>query len=571
MFCFNWLRILEALLQHKHQTTEMKNIVRSAVAFAATIALFATANAQVIITDDGTGTGTTTWTNDNVYILDGFVFVNDGDVLTIEAGTVIKGMSGSGADASALVVARGAQIQANGTADAPIIFTFEADALDGSTPFNVRGQWGGVILLGAATLNSSPGETQIEGIPDTESRGLYGGTNDEDSSGSMTYVSIRHGGTDIGAGNEINGLTIGGVGAGTTLDYIEVISNADDGVEFFGGTASIKHVVTAFCGDDSFDYDEGWRGYGQFWCTVQEEGEGDRGGEHDGGTDPEDGMPYAHPVIYNATYIGRGAAAGKRALTLRDNAGGEYHNSIFYNWGKGIDIENLASGEDAYARFENNEIAFAGNVFDACTSLGLDATASDLFKITMGSGWASAADSTEAATSSAAAFEASFAANNNTVASTGLSWVIEEGSGLLNLVPNSDVPSGANPTMEWFEDVTYAGAFDPTNDCTWLEGWSMLSSRGFIGCSTGIAQAEARAFALFPNPTNGQITLVSDWNASQAMIQVVNFNGQEVFHSTQSVVAGQPLALDLTQLTAGMYIVTMTDGTRSHYSKLIVE
>lgn len=549
----------------------MKNIVRSAVAIVASFALFASANAQVIITDDGTGTGTTTWTNDNVYILDGFVFVNDGDVLTIEAGTVIKGMSGSGADASALVVARGGQIQANGTADAPIIFTFEADALDGSTPFNVRGQWGGVILLGEATLNSSPGETQIEGIPDTESRGLYGGTNDEDSSGSMTYVSIRHGGTDIGAGNEINGLTLGGVGAGTTLDYIEVISNADDGLEFFGGTASIKHVVTAFCGDDSFDYDEGWRGYGQFWCAVQEAGEGDRGGEHDGGTDPEDGMPYAHPIIYNATYIGHGADAGKRALTLRDNAGGEYHNSIFYNWGKGIDIENLASGEDAYARFENNEMAFAGNVFDACTSLGLDATASDLFKITMGSGWASAADSTEAATSSAAAFQASFAANNNTVAATGLSWVVEEGSGLLNLVPNSDVPAGANPTMEWFDDVTYAGAFDPANNCTWLEGWSMLSSRGFIGCSTGIAQAKARAFQLFPNPTNGHVQLVSDWNAAQATVSVVNFNGAAVFERTQAVVAGQPLALDLTQLAAGLYIVTMTDGTRSNYAKLIID
>jgi hypothetical protein len=571
MLRFNWPRISEAILRHKHQMKDMKNIVRSAVAIAASFALFASANAQVIITDDGTGTGTTTWTNDNVYILDGFVFVNDGDVLTIEAGTVIKGMSGSGADASALIVARGGQIQANGTADAPIIFTFEADALDGSTPYNVRGQWGGVILLGEATLNSSPGETQIEGIPDTESRGLYGGTNDEDSSGSMTYVSIRHGGTDIGAGNEINGLTLGGVGAGTTLDYIEVISNADDGVEFFGGTASIKHVVTAFCGDDSFDYDEGWRGYGQFWCTVQEEGEGDRGGEHDGGTDPEDGMPYAHPVIYNATYIGRGADAGKRALTLRDNAGGEYHNSIFYNWGKGIDIENLASGEDAYARFENNEMAFAGNVFDACTSLGLDATASDLFKITMGSGWASAADSTEAATSSAAAFQASFAANNNAVAATGLSWVVEEGSGLLNLVPNSDVPAGANPTMEWFDDVTYAGAFDPANDCTWLEGWSMLSSRGFIGCSTSIAQAEARAFQLFPNPTNGHVQLVSDWNAAHATVSIVNFNGAEVFQRTQAVVAGQPLALDLTQLAAGLYIVTMTDGMRSHYAKLIIE
>lgn len=235
--------------------------------------------AQIIITDDGSGTGTTTWTQDNIYILDGFVFVNDGDVLNIEPGTVIKGRSGSGADASALIVARGGVIHANGTQESPIIFTFESDALDGSTPFNVRGQWGGVILLGSAQLNSSPGETQIEGIPDNESRGRYGGIDNMDSSGSISYVSIRHGGTDIGAGNEINGLTLGGVGAGTTLDYIEVISNADDGIEFFGGTASMKHVVTAFCGDDSFDYDEGWRGYGQFWCTVQEEGEGDRGGD----------------------------------------------------------------------------------------------------------------------------------------------------------------------------------------------------------------------------------------------------------------------------------------------------
>ena len=549
----------------------MKNILRSALSLIAATGLMATLNAQVTITDDGSGTGTTTWTSDNVYVLDGFVFVNDGDVLTIEPGTVIKGKSGSGADASALVVARGGQIQANGTADAPIVFTFEADALDGSTPYNVRGQWGGVIILGQATLNSSPGETQIEGIPDTESRGLYGGTNDEDNSGSMTYVSIRHGGTDIGAGNEINGLTLGGVGAGTTLDYIEVISNADDGVEFFGGTASIKHVVTAFCGDDSFDYDEGWRGYGQFWCTVQEEGEGDRGGEHDGGTDPEDGMPYAHPIIYNATYIGRGASAGKRALTLRDNAGGEYHNSIFYNWGKGIDIENLASGEDAYARFENNEVAFAGNIFDACTSLGLDATASDLFKITMGSGWASEADSTEAATSSAAAFQASFAANNNSVAATGLSWVIEEGSGQLNLVPNSDVPAGANPTIDWFEDVNFAGAFDPSNDCTWLEGWSMLSSRGFIGCSTGIAQAEANAFSVYPNPTNGQFTLVSDWNAAQATIQITDLSGKLVFQSNQALVAGQPIAFDLNGIHSGLYIVSVTEGMRSQYTKLLVE
>ena len=145
-------------------------------------------------------------------------------------------------------------------------------------------------------------------------------------------------------------------------------------------------MLTAFCGDDSFDYDEGWRGYGQFWCTVQEDGDGDRGGEHDGGTDPEDGLPYAHPIISNATYIGQGTSAGKRAITLRDNAGGEYHKSIFFNWGKGIDIENLASGEDCYQRFINDEIKFSENIFDQCTNQGINAEAQDIFKVTMGSG-----------------------------------------------------------------------------------------------------------------------------------------------------------------------------------------
>ena len=147
--------------------------------------------------------------------LDGFVFVNDGDTLTIEAGTVIKGAPGTQADASALIVARGAYIVAEGTAEEPIIMTFEGDPLDGSIPYTTKGQWGGLILLGSAKLNSVPGESAIEGIPTSEARGLYGGDNDEDNSGVLKYISVRHGGTDIGAGNEINGLTFGGVGSGT--------------------------------------------------------------------------------------------------------------------------------------------------------------------------------------------------------------------------------------------------------------------------------------------------------------------------------------------------------------------
>lgn len=529
--------------------------------------------AQVVVTDDGSGTGTTTWTSDNTYVLDGFVFVNDGDVLTIEPGTVVKGRGGSGADASALVVARGGQIQANGTAEAPIVFTFEDDALDGSTPYDVRGQWGGVILLGSAQLNSSPGETQIEGIPDTEPRGLYGGDDDMDGSGTMTYVSIRHGGTDIGAGNEINGLTLGGVGSGTTLHHIEVISNADDGVEFFGGTASIKHVLTAFCGDDSFDYDEGWRGYGQFWCTVQDEGEGDRGGEHDGGTDPEDGAPYAHPVIHNATYVGRGAEAGRRALTMRDNAGGEYHNSIFYNWGKGVDIENLASGEDSYARFESAELALAGNVFDACTSLGSEATASDLFTISMGSGWSSEADSAAAAMSSMEAFTASFEGNGNSTAASGLGYMLEEGSGMLDLVPGSDLEATSEVTIEWFDTTAYPGAFDPESDCTWLDGWSMLSSRGFIGCGSNVMDvATSRpSLEVYPNPSNGQFAVNVGPNATWMQVQVTDLTGKLMFQEAFNATGNTTIQMNLQHLPKGLYFMTIGQGHPFQTAKVIIE
>ena len=528
--------------------------------------------AQIIVSDDGSGTGTTTWTANNTYILDGMVFVNSGDELTIEPGTIIKGMPGSGAEASALIVARGGKINAVGTLENPIIFTFEQDALDGSTPYNTKGQWGGVIILGNAQLNSSPGETQIEGIPDTESRGLYGGNDDLDNSGTMTYVSIRNGGTDIGAGNEINGLTLGGVGSQTTLEYIEVIANADDGVEFFGGTASIKYVLTAFCGDDSFDYDEGWRGYGQFWCTVQEEGDGDRGGEHDGGTDPEDGLPYAHPIISNATYIGQGTSAGKRAITLRDNAGGEYHKSIFFNWGKGIDIENLASGEDCYQRFINDEIKFSENIFDQCTNQGVNAEAQDIFKVTMGSGWPSLSDSTNALNESSTTFQNSFISLGNQNVESGLSYNIEEGSGSLALIQDDGLTSESIIDLpSWFDTTDFPGAFDPNLECTWLEGWSMLSNRGFIGCGNNILEEINTNFIkTFPNPTDGNLQIVCNKSLIDASIEVRDLNGRLIQKETRNIFANENLLINIDS-KPGVYVISITDEDLNLHSKIILE
>lgn len=540
----------------------MKKLLLSLLASAFFMAFAMTTSAQITISDDGSGTGTTTWTSDNVYVLDGFVFVNDGQVLTIEAGTVIKGKPGTGADASALIVARGGQIMAQGTAEAPIIFTFEGDPLDGSTPYSTRGQWGGLIVLGDAQLNSSPGETQIEGIPETEPRGLYGGSNDEDNSGMIQYISIRHGGTDIGAGNEINGLTLGGVGSETVIEHVEVISNADDGIEFFGGTASVKWASVAFCSDDSFDYDEGWRGKGQFWFTVQDDsgdGQGDRGGEHDGGTDPEDGAPYAHPVIYNSTYMGRGISAGKRALTFRDNAGGEYHNSIFFNWGKGIDVENLASGEDSYARFVAGDLAFAGNCFYETAVAGSGATASDLFKISMGTGWTSDADSTAELTSSSAALQASFATLGNEVTNPELNYMISEGSGELVPVPGVTL-TGTAPTDSWFEDVSFKGAFDPSEDCSWLAGWTMLDNRGFVGCADAIEETAAavRGLNVYPNPSSSFVLVDIPAGIETGVLNILSLDGKVIAQETiQAAGIAQTINLNTADLDQGLYLIQL--------------
>ncbi len=316
------------------------------------------------------------WGNDTTYFLDGFVFVNSGKTLVIEAGTIIKGLSGQGNNASALIVARGAKIIAEGTASAPIIFTYADDGNGGAgTAATQRGLWGGLLILGNASLNSTPGETQIEGIPTSETRGLYGGSSDADNSGILRYVSIRHGGSNIGADNEINGLTLGGVGSGTTLEYIEVVANQDDGIEWFGGTVDGKWLIVAFCADDALDYDEGYRGRNQWVIIHQADDDADRGGEHDGGTNPEDATPYATPWFVNVTSVGN---PNSRAITFRDNAGGYYMNSIFTGYNNGVDIEDLVGqDQDSYKQFQDGNLKLEGNIFH---NIAAGTTGADLFK-----------------------------------------------------------------------------------------------------------------------------------------------------------------------------------------------
>lgn len=231
-------------------------------------------NGNTVITENITQN--TTWTKDKVYQLGGRITVVNGATLTIEAGTIIKGEAGTGSNATTLLVARGGKLIAEGTATEPIIFTSVADEISPediaagnfASPNldpDINGLWGGVLVLGKARISASNDngdviEVQIEGIPTSDLNGLYGGNDDEDNSGILKYISIRHGGANIGSGNEINGLTLGGVGSGTVIENIEIVSNQDDGIEFFGGSVNLTNAVVWNTGDDAIDTDQSWSG-----------------------------------------------------------------------------------------------------------------------------------------------------------------------------------------------------------------------------------------------------------------------------------------------------------------------
>lgn len=399
----------------------------------------------IALSDNGRGTGTVTWENDNTYLLDGLVFVNDGQTLIIEPGTIIRAKSGQGLNASALIVARGGKIIAEGTAEKPIVFTVEGDDLEGAVPNHAQGLWGGLILLGSAPVATQSGEAFIEGIPLSEPRGIYGGQNPTDNSGVLKYVSIRHSGTDIGEGNEINGLTLGGVGNGTTIDFVEVIAGADDGFEFFGGTVNGSHLVAAYCQDDAFDFDQGYSGNIQFLYAVQSTYRGDNLCEHDGLNQGQ------QPVIANATMIGRGTHGDEALITLRNQSAARYYNSILIKQSNGIYIDNYDVYMSASSQWLSGNTEIASNVFHNTGSeenfiqflLNPD-DESDIILTTR-------------------------LKNENFFTDPGIQIVDNR----YNPIPAVDVHQNIMPvTGQGITDVNYRGAF---GDVDWTAGWTLTS------------------------------------------------------------------------------------------------
>ena len=454
------------------------------------LSVVAFAQETVVVTDGDLQAGQDyTWSANTVYVLNGLVFLEEGGTLTIEAGTVIQGRSEdditTGDRTSALIIARGAQIFANGEADNPIIFTAEGDDMDDPDDLTStdRGEWGGLIILGNATIARPDGVDGIEGIDADEARARFGGTNDEDNSGTLRYVSIRHGGAQLSTDNEINGLTLGGVGSGTTIEYVEVFANLDDGIEWFGGTVSVKYASVAFCGDDGMDYDFGWRGNGQFWFVLQGPGDGTgRSGEHDG-ANPDNQTPFSQPTIYNATYVGigeDGTATGgdaTRAVPLsvlfRDNAGGYYYNSVFTGFnGAAIAVEDRTdTDEDSYARFEAGDLDLVNNLFE---DFGGVEGSDQLFL---------AVDQDENILATPTTTFAAALLEDNEIGTSGIAGISRTTDGGLDprINADGDALSGGEPNGDddFFSVVSYRGAFG--NRVNWLQGWTALSDYGYLG------------------------------------------------------------------------------------------
>ena len=292
-----------------------------------------------------------------IWLIKGRVSVTDGTTLTIPAGTIIKAASGTGADASTLIVARGGKMIANGTADNPIIMTAAADNIEvgGTYPesgpalnVDTRGLWGGLLVLGKApcSFKSDVTELQIEGIPTSDTNGLYGGSVADDNSGSFQYISIRHGGAEIGEGNEINGLTLGGVGSGTTVNQIEVLGNVDDGIDFFGGTVKATNLLVWGQGDDAIDIDQAYAGTIDGALVVLTAAS-DHGFEIDG---PEGSAP-GRFTLKNATVIGTTDDCDAKGVDgemadFRKGATGDILNILFKDFAGGKDVE-LDASDDA--------------------------------------------------------------------------------------------------------------------------------------------------------------------------------------------------------------------------------
>ncbi len=487
------------------------------------------------------------FTCNNTYILDKKIYIPSGQSLTIEPGTVIKGApNATPAEATALVIMRGGQIIANGTESCPIVFTAQADPMDGTYPISNKGMWGGVVVLGkaynnltlaangpftvgtAGKLAVADGLGTVEGFQTTNPQDQFGANltsgetfNDNDNSGILRYVSIRHSGAILAAGGEINGLTLASVGRATTIEHIEIVSCADDNIEIFGGTVNLKYCTTLFGNDDMYDWDLGWTGKAQFLFGMKSDNtfsaDNDNGFEMDSDDNKSNNLVRSRPVIYNATIMGNSKSTTNTdntslaGICAKELTEGEINNSIFANFKNGMNIQKSISGNRSYAaggeawhnwtNIAGPASATAGNgsqslkikcntFVGVTTPITINASGSN-----SGTGTPQAvgsADYTQFVTT-----DMNDIVVGNTLPGFNYEFTVNSTTNLFSVkndvIPNPALSITGCPTAPvdgFFEPAPYRGAFSSEAGQNWLSDWSysqvLGATQGLTACPTDL-------------------------------------------------------------------------------------
>ncbi|MCB1163197.1 MAG: T9SS type A sorting domain-containing protein [Candidatus Latescibacteria bacterium] len=489
-------------------------------------------------------TGNVSLSADTLYTLTGLYYVESGASLTIPAGTVCKADT-----AATLIIKPGGQIFANGEQDAPIVFTSRK-----APGQRARGDWGGVIILGNAPVNKV--NPLIEG---GIIEGTFGGANPLDNSGVFKYVRIEYCGYRFQLNNEINGLTLGGVGRGTELHHVQVSYSFDDSYECFGGTVDMHHIVAFGGTDDEFDSDFGWTGNVQFAFGIRDENMWDPTGESNGFESDNDGSststdePYTHPVYSNVTLIGPARSdamvgnlpAGNKfqySAVLRRSTRTSVFNSVIagYPWGISLrDPFTIQWATNDILRWENVSVA-AWQYPDAAAQ-----AAGTIHDVTRWSGVKDWFNTTG---------NDNFGVDLRNPSAVGLGDCSD-----LNY-PNPVPQTGSEliGTAAWgdsylqdafFTSVNYRGAFDPTlpMDQQWTAGWTNFNPQGWDqDTAAGDVASSFRLAGNFPNPFNPKTEIRFSLPETAAVtLTVFDLQGRQV----RELGAGA-------QMTAGDHVLT---------------
>lgn len=467
------------------------------------------------VTVSGEITTNTTWTSGNVYLIQGFLYVRSGATLTIQPGTVIRGDKNS---KGTLLIERGAKLMAEGTSANPIVFTSNESA--GNRAY---GDWGGVILCGRATINVAGGEAIIEGGPTSQ----YGGgsnPDDNDNSGSLKYVRIEFPGIPFVPDKEINGLTFGGVGKSTQVDYIQVSYSGDDSYEWFGGTVNAKHLIAFRGWDDDFDTDFGFRGMIQFAVALRDKdiadpGSGSNGFESDNDASGSANTPVTHPVFSNVSVFGPKYemstsvnANFKRAMHLRRNTQLNVYNSVFTGFPTGLFIDGTAAQSNA----TNGDLKMQRVVLSGMTNFFASDFERNFFKT------------------------ASF--GNDTLATNDLLGYIDP----FNLTAPNFLLKATSGLK--------SGSI-----------WPQVSNKPLEKSNNGIN--------IYPNPAKENITIAIELeNAGLVTVKVFNSLGQLQMEigGIQGTSGKNEIEMNISELQTGMYVLIAETESRLFTQKLIV-